>query len=178
MGVLFLPPFDVCVRSFLYLLYTLIKLYYTKALSHQASSLAPDWILLFWRPRIPESFRGSATTFHLVQGKTLKELSHQIWETTKALAFHSQLLWRVCLDLGKQKPAAASEEYICSANNGIACMLVGRETQQPSLKLCLRTPPPLFFLTEVYVIDTVAIKAGVLKLWSLDQQHQHHLGTC
>ena len=57
-------------------------------------------------------------------------------------------------------------------------MSVGRETQQPTLKLCLRTPPPLFFLTEVYVIDTMAIRAGVLKLWSLDQQHQHHLGTC
>ena len=40
--VLFLPPSDACVRSFLYLLYTLIKLYYTKALSNQASSLAPD----------------------------------------------------------------------------------------------------------------------------------------
>ena len=40
--VLFLPPPDAYVRSFLYLLYTLIKLYYTKALSDQASSLAPD----------------------------------------------------------------------------------------------------------------------------------------
>ena len=40
--VLFLPPSDVYVRSFLYLLYTLIKLYSTKALSHQVSSLAPD----------------------------------------------------------------------------------------------------------------------------------------
>ena len=40
--VLFLPPSDAYVRSFLYLLYTLIKLYYTKALSDQASSLAPD----------------------------------------------------------------------------------------------------------------------------------------
>ena len=39
---LFLPPSDVYVRSFIYLLYTLIKLYYTKALSDQASSLAPD----------------------------------------------------------------------------------------------------------------------------------------
>ena len=39
-GVLFLPPSDAYVRSFLYLLYTLIKLYYTKALSNQASSLA------------------------------------------------------------------------------------------------------------------------------------------
>ena len=41
-GVLFLPPSDVYVRSFLYLLYTLIKLYYTKGLGDQASSLAPD----------------------------------------------------------------------------------------------------------------------------------------
>jgi len=41
-GVLFLPPFDVYVRGFLYLLYTLIKFYYTKALNDQASSLAPD----------------------------------------------------------------------------------------------------------------------------------------
>ena len=41
-GVLFLPPSDAYVRSFLYLLYTLIKFYYTKALSNQASSLAPD----------------------------------------------------------------------------------------------------------------------------------------
>ena len=40
--VLFLPPSDAYVRSFLYLLYTLIKLYYTIALSDQASSLAPD----------------------------------------------------------------------------------------------------------------------------------------
>ena len=40
--VLFLPPSDVYVRRFLYLLYTLIKLYYTKALSDPALSLAPD----------------------------------------------------------------------------------------------------------------------------------------
>ena len=44
--------------------YTLIKLYYTKTLSDQASSLALDWILLLQRPRIPTSFLGSATTFH------------------------------------------------------------------------------------------------------------------
>ena len=41
-GVLFLPLSDVYVRSFLYLLYTLIKLYCIKALSDQASSLALD----------------------------------------------------------------------------------------------------------------------------------------
>ena len=40
--VLFLHPTDAYVRSFLYLLYTLIKLYYTKALSDEASSLALD----------------------------------------------------------------------------------------------------------------------------------------
>ena len=51
-GVLFLPPSDAYVRSFLYLPYTLIKLCYTKALSDQALSLALDWILLLQGPRI------------------------------------------------------------------------------------------------------------------------------
>ena len=41
-GVLFLPPSDAYVRSFLYLFYTLIKLYYTKALSDSALSLVLD----------------------------------------------------------------------------------------------------------------------------------------
>ena len=41
-GVLFLPASDAYVRSFLYLFYTLIKLYYTKAISNQDSSLALD----------------------------------------------------------------------------------------------------------------------------------------
>ena len=55
-GALFLPPSDVCVRSFLCLFYALTELYYPKALSDQALSLAPDWILLLQRPRIPASF--------------------------------------------------------------------------------------------------------------------------
>ena len=55
-GVLFLPSSDFYVRSFLYLLYTLIKLCYTTSMSDQASSLVPDWILLLWRPRILASF--------------------------------------------------------------------------------------------------------------------------
>ena len=41
-GGTLLPPSDAYVRSFLYLFYTLIKLYYTKALSDPALSLAPD----------------------------------------------------------------------------------------------------------------------------------------
>ena len=40
--VIFLPPSDVYIRSFLCLFHPLIKLYYTKALSDQASPLAPD----------------------------------------------------------------------------------------------------------------------------------------
>ena len=54
-GALFLSPSDVYVRSFLYLFYTLIKPYYTKALRGKASSLAPDRIPLLQRPRIPVS---------------------------------------------------------------------------------------------------------------------------
>ena len=63
--VLFLPPSDAYVRSFLYLFYTLIKLYYTKALSDQASSLAPGWIHLLWRPRIPACFMVQQQPFTL-----------------------------------------------------------------------------------------------------------------
>ena len=63
--VLFLPPSDAYVRSFLYLLYTLIKLYYTKAVSDQASSLALDWIILLRGPRIPVYSRDSTTTFQV-----------------------------------------------------------------------------------------------------------------
>ena len=38
--------------SISFTLCTLIKLYYTKALSDQALSLGPNWNLLVWRPRI------------------------------------------------------------------------------------------------------------------------------
>ena len=54
-----MPPSDAYVRSILYLLYTLIKLYYTKALSDPALSLA---LIEFVGARILASYR-SATTF-------------------------------------------------------------------------------------------------------------------
>ena len=60
-----LPPSDAYFQSFLYLLYTWIKLYFTKALSDQVSSLALDWILL-QRPRILTSLHSSETTFQLL----------------------------------------------------------------------------------------------------------------
>ena len=38
--ILFLPAFDVYVRSFLYLLYTLIKLYYTHTHTHTHTEIS------------------------------------------------------------------------------------------------------------------------------------------
>ena len=67
MGALFLLPSDVYVRSFLCLFYTLIKLYHTKALSHQALSLALDWIPLLCRPIIPASFMAQQQTFSIME---------------------------------------------------------------------------------------------------------------
>ena len=63
--VLFLSPSDIYVRSFLYLLYTLIKLYYTKALSDQALSLGPGLNSSPLEAKNPASLHDSATTFHL-----------------------------------------------------------------------------------------------------------------
>ena len=71
-------PSDVCVRSFLYLFYTLIKLYYTKAVSNQASSLAADWILL-QRPRNLASFMVQQQPFNAKSQLTGKD-----FDTVKA----------------------------------------------------------------------------------------------
>ena len=65
--MLLLPPSDVYVGSFLYLFYTLINLYYTKALSDQALPLASAWIPLLWRPRIPVSFMAQQQPFRRVR---------------------------------------------------------------------------------------------------------------
>ena len=63
-GTLFAPFWCLCQKLSLSP-FTLIELYYTKALSDQASSLAPDWILLLRGPRIPVYSCDSTTTFHL-----------------------------------------------------------------------------------------------------------------
>ena len=54
--MLFLPPSDAYVKSFLYLLYTLIKLYYTKAQIDQAS---------IW-PQIEFFFSGGQESWRLL----------------------------------------------------------------------------------------------------------------
>ena len=58
-----MPSSDVYVRSFLYLFYTLIKLYHTEALSDQASSLALDGIPPLRTPRITGVVRRLTTIF-------------------------------------------------------------------------------------------------------------------
>ena len=79
-GALFLPPPDVYVRSFLYLFYTLIKLYYTKALSDQASSLATNRILL-QRPRILVSSVVQQKPFNILQN--LREQEKKLFKYGK-----------------------------------------------------------------------------------------------
>ena len=59
-----MSPSDVYAQNLLYLFYTLVNLYYTTSVSDQASSLAPDWILLPQRPRIPASFTAQQQPFN------------------------------------------------------------------------------------------------------------------
>ena len=114
-GVLFLPPSDAYVTRFLYLLYTLIKLYYTKALSNQASSLAPDWILLRG-PRIPASWFNnnlSVLTGHLIIKQvlfTLRENNGIVIKILKRLIIliYTEMFMPEIIHIWKMK-ASASE---------------------------------------------------------------------
>ena len=63
-GALFLPPSDVYVRSFLYLFYTLIKLYYTKSSERSRLISGPRLNYSPLEAKNPGIFHGSATTFH------------------------------------------------------------------------------------------------------------------
>ena len=84
-GVLFLPPSDVCVRSFLYSFYTLIKLYCTKALSDQALSLAVDWILFFRRLRIWCLFWNNLSIPHILTNTgVMRPLISPTWWNMKS----------------------------------------------------------------------------------------------
>ena len=94
-----LPPADVYVRSFLYLLYTLIKLYCTKALSDPASSLAPDWILLLRRPRTLESAWFSNNL------STLSHTPSRQWSSKHCLSPGSGVLVNVTTSSVKQRQA-------------------------------------------------------------------------
>ena len=113
-GALFLPPSDVCVKSFLHLFYTLIEFYYTKAVSDQVSSPAPDWILLLWRPRIPASFVVQQQPFILGlvrdssgQGKSLPSPSEHF--------FCCPLLTLQCTRVDEWLALCETSEEPCSA---------------------------------------------------------------
>ena len=97
--VLFLLLSDAYVRSFLYLLYTLRKLYYTKVLSDQASSLALDWVFLL---RGPESQCHDTTTTFQNCGKFLKRWEHQTtWSAS----------WETCMKVKKQQSEPDMEQW-------------------------------------------------------------------
>ena len=64
MGGLFLSPSGVYVRSFLYIFYTLIKLYYTKSSERSRLVSGPRLNSSPLEAKNPGIFRGSATTFH------------------------------------------------------------------------------------------------------------------
>ena len=117
--VLFLPPSDAYVRSFFYLLYTLIKLYYTKALSDQASSLAPDWILLLRGPRIPVSLHDSTTTFQKLSLSPLyfnKTLLHKISERSSLVSGPR---------LNSSPPGTKNPSVFAWFNNNISVTILG-----------------------------------------------------
>ena len=104
-GTLSAPP-DVCDRSLLYLFYTLIKLYNTKALSNQASSLAPDWILLLWRPRIPAFSVVQQQPFNNNEIQAVQPKGNQSWiftGKTDAEAWSSSTLVTWCKELNLWK---------------------------------------------------------------------------
>ena len=119
-GVFFLPPSNAYVRSFLHLLYTLTELYYTNALSDQASSLALDWIPLLWRPRIPVSLRGSATTFHLgglsgILHDKVRILGALVLCSPSEHVFCCTLLTLQCACVNEWNAMLEASEELCSA---------------------------------------------------------------
>ena len=90
----------MCVSSFLYLFYTLIKLYDTKALSDQSSSTGPGLNSSPLEAKNPGAFRGSATTF---QSSVIQiESSFQIEDAFRAIAILSLsvAMGYVCTYLG------------------------------------------------------------------------------
>ena len=146
--VFFLPPSDAYVRSFLYLLYTLIKLYYTKALSNQASSLAPDWILLLWGPRILVSLCDSTTTFHLGGSSTILQdkvrmLGALVLCSLSEHVFCCALLTLQCACVNEWHALGEASEEPCSAVQQWPHMAYGRNPVGGSYRPANATRHPM-----------------------------------
>ena len=154
-GVLFLPSSDAYVRSFLYLLYTLIKLYYTKALSNQALSLAPDWILLR-RPSLfvqQQPFIGVKLTLTTLL-RSVQLLNH-VW-------------------LFATPWTAARQASLSIANAWILLKLMSIDLAMPSNHLILCHPLlllPLIF-PGIRVFSRVSSLHQVAKVLEFQLQHQ------
>ena len=152
MGVLFLPSSDAYVTSFLYLLYTLIKLYYTKILSNQALSLAPNWILLLQRPTIPVSFH-STITFHLggssgiLQDK-VRMLGALVLCSPSEHVFCCTLLTLRCAYVNESNALSEASEEPCSAVLWWPHMAYGRNLSGVYLPMPKGTQHLLWALTR------------------------------
>ena len=64
-------------------------LYYTKTVSNQASPVAPDWILLLWRPRIPACFLIQPQPFKINHECSLEGLMLKL-----KLQYFGHIMWR------------------------------------------------------------------------------------
>ena len=118
MGTLFLPPSDVYVRRFLYLFYTLIKLYYTKTLRDQTSSLAPDWIPRLQRPRIPASFTVQQQPFILGLIQIYSGQGKDTWSSSSLFSYQTLFLLyftnsMVCLCVWSIKRDTCANQGLC-----------------------------------------------------------------
>ena len=123
-GVLFLPPSDAYVRSFLYLFYTLIKLYYTKVRSDQALSSPLE-------AKNPGVFRGSATTFHvggssrILQDK-VRMLGALVLCSPSRHIFCCTLLTLLCASVNEWHDLRETSGEPCSAVPWCSYMAYGR----------------------------------------------------
>jgi len=102
-GALFLPSSEVCVRSFLYIFYTLIKLYYTKSSERSRLVSGPRLNSSPLEAKNPGIFRGSATTFHFGDPGLLINLPH----LTVASCYSSLRNWYIITSY-----TPASEDFI------------------------------------------------------------------
>ena len=81
----FLSPSDVYVRSFLYLFYTLIKLYFTKS-SERSSLVSGPWI----NSSPPKAMNSGVTYSSYLQTFSIKTIPSRPWELLLFTHYYSE----------------------------------------------------------------------------------------